>query len=91
MKVSRGGAKAPEYVQRVDPTPIPLTTNRKLALVMGKFMAEDAAKYLENSRRSSELAPVHVGTWSILMLTKGVGTLFAPRPFFIWLREAFFG
>jgi len=40
------GARAPENVQRVDPTPIHMTTNRKLALVMGKFMAEDAIKSL---------------------------------------------
>jgi hypothetical protein len=42
VKVNRGGTRAPEYVQRVDPTPIHMTTNRKLALVMGKFTDEDA-------------------------------------------------
>jgi hypothetical protein len=44
VKVNRGDTHAPEYVQRVDPTPIHMTTNRKRALVMGKFMAEDAVK-----------------------------------------------
>ena len=42
VKVNRGGPHAPEYVQRVDPTPIHMTTNRKLALFMGRLTAEDA-------------------------------------------------
>ena len=49
VKVNRG-ARAPEYVQRVDPTPIHMTTNRKLALVMGKFTAEDAIKSKRSGR-----------------------------------------
>ena len=60
VKVNRSG-HTPEFVQRVDPTPIHMTTNRKLALVMGKFMAEDAVKSLQNSRRSPELVSVQVG------------------------------
>ena len=39
VKVDRG-THAPKCVQRVDLTPIHMTTNRKLALVMGRFMAE---------------------------------------------------
>ena len=35
VKVNRGGIRAPEYVERVDPAPIHMTTNRKKALVMG--------------------------------------------------------
>jgi hypothetical protein len=38
-----GGARAPAYVQRIDRTPVQMTTNRKLALMMGKITAEDAA------------------------------------------------
>ena len=34
VKVNRGGSYAPEYVQRIDRTPIQTTTNRKLALIM---------------------------------------------------------
>jgi len=52
VKVNRGGTRAPEYVQRVDPTPIHMTTNRKLALLMGRFMAEDAVKSMQTSRQS---------------------------------------
>ena len=43
VKVNRGGLGA-AYVQRIDRTPIQTTTNRKLALIMGKFTAEDAIK-----------------------------------------------
>jgi len=58
VKVKRGGTRAPEYVQRIDRAPIQTTTNRKLALVMGRFTAEDAVKSIQNSRRSPELVPV---------------------------------
>lgn len=52
------GTRAPAYVQRIDRTPFQMTTNRKLALMMGKFAAEDAAKSLQNSRCTPELLPV---------------------------------
>jgi hypothetical protein len=58
VKVNRGGTRAPEYVQRIDRAPIQTTTNRKLALVMGRFTAEDAVKSIQNSRRSPELVRV---------------------------------
>jgi len=60
VKVMRSGTLAPEYVQRIDRTPIQTTTNRKLALVMGRFTAEDAVKSLQNSRCSPELVSVQV-------------------------------
>jgi hypothetical protein len=37
-----------------------MTTNRKLALTMGKLTAEDAMKAIENSLSVPELVPVHV-------------------------------
>jgi hypothetical protein len=61
VKVNRGGTRAPQYVLRVDVTPIHMTTNRKLALVMGRFTAEDAVKSLQNSRCIPELESVRVG------------------------------
>ncbi len=61
VKVNRGGTSAPEYVQRVDSTPVQMTTNRKLALLMGRFTAEDAVKSIQSSRRIPELMSVHVG------------------------------
>lgn len=60
VKVIRGGTHAPEYVQRIDRTPIQTTTNRKQALVMGRFTAEDAVKSIQTSRCSPELVSVQV-------------------------------
>jgi hypothetical protein len=61
VKVNRRGTHAPEYVERIDRTPIRTTTDRKLALVMGKFAAEDAATSIQNSRCITELVSVQVG------------------------------
>jgi hypothetical protein len=60
VRVNHSGTRAPAYVQRIDRTPVQMTTNRKLALMMGKFTAEDAAKSIENSRCIPELVPVQV-------------------------------
>jgi hypothetical protein len=60
VKVNRGATRATEYVQRIHLTPIQMTPNRKLALVMGRFTAEDAVKSLQNSRCSPELESVQV-------------------------------
>jgi hypothetical protein len=58
VKVNRGGTRATSYVQRVDPAPIQMTTNRKSALLMGRFTAEDAVKSLQNSQCRPELESV---------------------------------
>jgi hypothetical protein len=58
IRVSRG-TRAPSYVQSIDRASVHMTTNRKLALMMGKLTAEDAAKTIENSRCVPELVPVH--------------------------------
>jgi hypothetical protein len=60
VKVNRGAARTPEYVQRIDRIPIQTTTNRKLALLMGRFTAEDAVKSIQNSQCRPELVPVEV-------------------------------
>ncbi len=62
VKVNRNGFHVPEYVQRIDLSPIEMTTNRKLALVMGKLTAEDAARAIHTSRRIPELVSVQVST-----------------------------
>jgi len=59
VKVVRG-TRAPSYVQRVDPSPIQMTTNRQLALLMGRFTAEDAVKSLQTSQCIPELESVSV-------------------------------
>ena len=60
VKVNRGGTRSPEYVQRIDRTPIQMTTHRLLALAMGRFTAEDAVKSIQNPRRIPELVSVQV-------------------------------
>ena len=60
VRVKRNGTHTTEYVQRIDRTPIQTTADRNLALIMGKFMAEDAVKSLQTSRCSSELVSVRV-------------------------------
>jgi hypothetical protein len=60
VKVNRGGTRVPQYVQRIDRTPIQTTTNRKLALLMGRFTAEDAVKSIQTPRCSPELVSVLV-------------------------------
>jgi hypothetical protein len=60
VRVKRGVANAPAYVQRIDPTFVHMTTNRTLALVMGKFMAEDTVNFLQTSRCNPELVSVCV-------------------------------
>ena len=56
VRVSHG-TRAPAYLQRL---PAQMTANRKLALLMGKLTAEDAAKAIENSRCVPEIVPVHI-------------------------------
>ena len=60
VKVKRKGALSPQYVHSMDRNPIQMTSNRKLALVMGKFAAEDAIKAIEQSRCHAELVMVTV-------------------------------
>lgn len=61
VRVNHGGTRAPAYVQRIDRDPVQMTSNRKLALMMGKLTAEDAAKSIQNSKCYPELVPVQVG------------------------------
>jgi hypothetical protein len=60
VKVDRGGTRATEYVRRIDRTPVLMTLNRKLALLMGRLTAEDAVKSIQNSRNTPELVAVQL-------------------------------
>jgi len=60
VKVLRRGAQAPQYVQRICPSPVVLTLNLKLAMAMGKFTAEGVADSMRNSRRIAELVSIQV-------------------------------
>jgi hypothetical protein len=61
VKVNRG-TRATQYVHRMDRTPIQMTPNRKLAVIMGRFTAEDAIKAITTSQCTPELVPVMVTT-----------------------------
>src|SRR5438105_10035888 len=54
------GTRVPEYVQRIDRSPVQTTLKRNLALVMGKLTAEDIVNSLANSQCIPELVPVQV-------------------------------
>lgn len=60
VRVSRPGTLSCQYVQRLDRTPVLMTPNRKLALMMGKLTAEEAVDAIQNSRRIAEIVPVAV-------------------------------
>ena len=60
VRVDRGGARAPAYVQKTDRTPVQMTTDRKRAQIMGKLTAEDAVKSIQDSGSRPELVRVHV-------------------------------
>lgn len=60
VKVNYAGGRAPNYVHRMDRSEVQMTTQRKLAMIMGKLTAEDAAKSLETSRCTPELVPIQV-------------------------------
>jgi len=58
VKVEHHDSRGPKYVRRIDRIPVHMTSNRKLALLMGRFTAEDVVKSLHSSRRGSGLASV---------------------------------
>jgi hypothetical protein len=58
VKVTRTGSA--QYVQRVDKSPMQMTKNLKLALIMGKLTAQDAMDSLQHARCSPELISVQV-------------------------------
>ena len=60
VKVNRSSFRVPEYVQRIDRTPVQMTTNRKRALVMGRLTAEEVVKSIQTLQCIPELASVEV-------------------------------
>jgi hypothetical protein len=60
VKLNHSGKRGAKYVQRIDETPVRTTTKLKLAMVMGKFTAEDVIKSVENTRCKAELVSVRV-------------------------------
>ncbi len=60
VKVTRSSTGTSQYVQRTDKSPMQMTSNRKLALIMGKLTAQDAVESLQHARCSPELVSVQV-------------------------------
>ena len=60
VKLNRVGGRGIEYVKRMNQTPLQTTTNRKQALAMGKYAAEDLIKAIANPRCRPELVSVKV-------------------------------
>jgi len=60
VKLTRTGTHVVAFVQRLDRTPIQTTSNRKLALLMGRLTAEETIKSLQTSRCTPELVSVLV-------------------------------
>lgn len=58
VKVNHHDNRGPEYVRRIDRIPVQMTSNRKLALVMGRFTAEDVVQSLHTSHCGSGLVSV---------------------------------
>ncbi|HEX6501860.1 MAG TPA: hypothetical protein VF011_01340 [Terriglobales bacterium] len=60
VKINRTGSPRPQYVQRVNNAGVETTSDRKRALIMAKFTAQDAMKSLQNARCMAELIPIQV-------------------------------
>ena len=60
VRVNRIGTRPIAYVERIDRTPIQMTTQRKRALVMGRLTAEDTVQSMQTSRCTPELLAVEV-------------------------------
>ncbi len=60
VKVNRRGIRAPEYLQRFDSPPIPMITNRQLALLMADSLPKALSDFLHNALWSPQLESVHV-------------------------------
>jgi hypothetical protein len=60
VKVNRATTRVPAYVLKMGDGPIQTTSSRKLALLMGKFAAEDAIESLRKSGSAPEMMAVRV-------------------------------
>jgi hypothetical protein len=61
VKLNRVGGRTAQYVKR-NQTPLQTTPDRKRALVMGKYAAEDLIRTMTNSHCTPELVSVKVPT-----------------------------
>ena len=59
VKLNRVGARGPHYVSEMGKL-VKTTSERKLALAMGKYTAEDAINSIQNARCTGELIPIKI-------------------------------
>lgn len=60
VKVNRSGTRIPAYVHSMAGNSVQMTSNRKQALIIGKFAAEDAINSIKNPRCVPELLMVKI-------------------------------
>jgi hypothetical protein len=60
VRLKRVGANGPQYLLGMSKSSIKTTSERKLALVMGKYTAQDAIDSIQSARCTGELVPVKI-------------------------------
>lgn len=60
VRLKRAGASSPQYLLGISKSTIKTTPERKLALVMGKYTAQDVIDSIQSSRCTGELVPVKI-------------------------------
>ena len=59
VKLTRVGANGPQYLVQMGKS-VKTTSERKLALVMGKYTAQDAIDSIQSARCTGELIPIKI-------------------------------
>jgi len=60
VKLKRVGGHGPQYLLEIGKSSIKTTSERKLALLMGKYTAQDAIEYIQSARCVGELVPIKI-------------------------------
>ena len=60
VKLTRVGAHGPQYLLEIGKKAIKTTSERKLALLMGKYTAQDAIDCIQSARCVGELVPIKI-------------------------------
>jgi hypothetical protein len=60
VKLTRVGAHRPLYLREIGKSAIKTTSERKLALLMGKYTAQDAIDCIQSVRCVAELVPIKI-------------------------------
>ena len=59
VKLNRVGARGPQYLVEMGKS-VKTTSERRLALVMGKYTAQDAIDSIQSARCTGELIPIKI-------------------------------